>query len=288
MARTSALNIKLENGSTAADLAEIQGGVIGNVMKGAVSVALKSQNFSGNPKAGSVEYKRFENAVSAAYGTARTALAGVALQTKPVVVNIDQHREIIEEFKAFDIATYGVPGLLARRAANHAEGMIRELDTAFFATAYATGAAVSHSASTTKGKLEELILAVETVSNSFVDGVDRNDIAVVLSPAWASALRLEIDALPATDNTVANGLIGKFHGVDIYTSNRMPKGVGQVVDAVAMRYDSMGQPVVIADAYADEKIPLSNDHAVELFYDYATDALCPDLVFYSGNAYSAS
>ena len=61
-----------------------------------------------------------------------------------------------------------------------------------------------------------------------------------------------------------------------------------MVNAISMRYDSIGQPVVIAEAYADEKIPLSNDHAVELFSDYATAAITPDLIFYSGDAYSAS
>lgn len=288
MARTSAVNIHLENGSTAADLKEIYGVVIANVQKGAVSGSMKSRLFSGNPRAGSVEYKRFENAVSAAYGTARAAGAGVALQTKPITVNIDTHREIVEEFNAFDVATYGVPNLLALRADNHIEGMIRELDTAFFTAAYVAGTHVATTATTTAGKVEQLILAIETVSNTFVDGVNREDIAIAVSPTYASLLKLEIDALPATDNTISAGLLGRFHGIRLYDGSRMPKGVGQVADAIGMRFDTIGQPVVLADAYTNEKIPLSNDFAVELFFDYATKVLCEDLVFYIGDAFSAS
>ena len=286
MARQNAQNIFLEDGVTATQLAEIYGGVIENFEKSAVSLQLKAQNAE-NVSAGSAEFKRFENAVSVAYGTARTAGAGVGLQTKPITVPIDVHMEIVEEFRKSDVVSYGIPSLLERRADNHFRSMVRALDTAFFRKAYTTGVQFVPAGATIDLKVEELIVKVETISNSFIDGVDRDDIAIVLSPAQASALRNQIDTLLIEGNRIENGLLGKFHGVDIYTSNRLPKGVGQVVDMFGMVKGAIAQPVLLADNYQAEKIPLSNDWAVELFYDYGTTTLLTDALFYVGNLYVA-
>ena len=282
MARTEAKKIFLENGVDEAELQEIYGGVIENFEKGAVSLLIKAQNAE-NVSAGSAEFKRFENAVSQAYGTARTASAGKFLETKPITVPIDTHKEIVEEFRKADVVAYGVPSLLERRANNHFRSMVRELDTAFFAKAYSTGVQFVPVGATVDLKVEELIVKIETISNSFIDGVDRDDIAIVLSPAQASLLRNKIDTLLIEGNRIENGLLGKFHGVDIYTSNRLPKGVGQVVDMVGMVKGAIAQPVLLADNYQAEKIPLSNDWAVELFYDYGTTTLLPDALFYVGD-----
>ena len=286
MARTVAQNIFLEDGVTETELAEIYGGVIENFEKSAVSLQLKAQNAE-NVSAGSAEFKRFENAVSVAYGTARTAGAGVGLQTKPITVPIDVHMEIVEEFRKSDVVSYGIPSLLERRADNHFRSMVRALDTAFFRKAYTTGVQFVPAGATIDLKVEELIVKVETISNSFIDGVDRDDIAIVLSPAQASALRNQIDTLLIEGNRIENGLLGKFHGVDIYTSNRLPKGVGQVVDMFGMVKGAIAQPVLLADNYQAEKIPLSNDWAVELFYDYGTTTLLTDALFYVGDLYVA-
>ena len=72
MARTNAISI-LASSSTPATLAEIYGQVIENVQKSTLSTGLKSQQYTGNPAAGSVEFKRFANSASKAYGTARTS-----------------------------------------------------------------------------------------------------------------------------------------------------------------------------------------------------------------------
>ena len=42
---------------------------------------------------------------------------------------------------------------------------------------------------------------------------------------------------------------------------------------------AVAQPVVVNQYGAPEKIPLSNDYAVSLFYDYGTKALTPDLIY---------
>lgn len=287
MARQVALSIKLEDGTTAGSLAEVYGSVIENVTARAVSVQLKNYNLSGDPSAGSVEAKRLENVSVVAYGTARAAGAGAKPQIKPVTINLDQDIEIVTEIEAKDVKMYGLPSIMQRYALNHESAFIRKLDTDFFKIAYQAGAKVTTTATTEVGKMEELILALETVSNSFVDGITRDMMALTLTPTKHSKLRLEIDELPAQDNFYARGAVGLFHGVPVFVSNHLPKGVGQVVDAMVMAYGSVAQPVSISKAYEDEKIPLSNAHAVELFGSYGTKAVTEDLIFYLGDAYTA-
>ena len=287
MARQDALSIKLQDGVTAASLAEEYGKVIENVTARAVSVALKNYNLSGDPAAGSVEAKRLENTSVVAYGTARAAGAGTKPQIKPVVINLDQDIEIVTEIEAKDVKMFGLPNIMQRYSVNHSSAMIRKLDTDFFAEAYAAGTAVTTAATTEAGKIEDLILKLETVSNEFVDGVTRDMMGLVLTPTKHSALRLEIDELPAQDNFYAKGAIGMFHGVPVFVSNHLPKGALQVVDAMVMAFGSVAQPVSISKAYEDEKIPLSNAHAVELFGSYGTKAVTEDLIFYLGDTYVA-
>lgn len=286
MARIDTLSIKLEDGVTAAELAEGYGPVIENVYANAISIQLKAAGL-GDPSTGTVEFKRFENAASNAYGTARAAGAGVDIQSKPVVVSLDVDREIIEEVEKKDIKLYGVPTILGNRSRALEAAWKRELDTAFFAEAYAVGTQQTHTATTWDGKLEEMAVTLETLQNSFIDGIDRSMMAFVVTPAVHSALRLIIDDLPATDNAYAKGAVGTYHGVPVWVSNHLPKGVGQVVDAFCMMVGSIAQPVSV-DGYGAERIPLSNAMALELFYSYGTDALTPETIIYSGNAYSAS
>lgn len=282
MARIDALSLLQENGIDEALLAEAYGAVIEGFEARAVSVALKNQNLSGDPSSGTVEAKRFVNSASQAYGTARTAGAGDAILSEAVVIALDQHREIIEEAEAFDLKTFGVDGILARRRPNHIASMVREMDTAFFAEAYATGTKVTHTATAWDGKLEEMAVKLETVSNDYVDGVDRDMMAFVVTPTVHSALRLLIDEMPAQDNFYAKGAVGVYHGVPVFVSNHLPKAVGQVVDAFVMAFGSVAQPAS-ADQFTPERIPLSKAIALELFYDYGTKAVMPDLIFYSGD-----
>ena len=77
MAREKALNIAdYTDQSTMDNLAEILDGVIENIQTGAVSEAIKNRNGSGDPRGGSVEYKRFVNAQLKDKGAAREAGAG--------------------------------------------------------------------------------------------------------------------------------------------------------------------------------------------------------------------
>lgn len=273
MARTSAISL-IKTGSTKAELAEISGLVIENIQAETLANALKSQVYTGDPATGSVEFKRFKNSASSAYGTARTAGHGTAITVPPTTVNLNQHKEIVEECAKFDLDTFGVANIMARRADNHVLTVAAELESAFFGAAVSAGTALTATGTTAAEKLEELIQAIETTSNNYVRGVPRNLIAVVCAPAFYGQIRTALDALPASNVDTAAEAFALYHGVRVYSSVFVPSGT----DAIAMVVGSIAMPVVVYPYKQPEKIPLSNDYAVELFYDYGVAALAGDLI----------
>lgn len=273
MARTSAISL-IKTGSTKAELAEISGLVIENIQAETLANALKSQVYTGDPATGSVEFKRFKNSASSAYGTARTAGHGTAITVPPTTVNLNQHKEIVEECAKFDLDTFGVANIMARRADNHVLTVAAELESAFFGAAVSAGTALTATGTTAAEKLEELIQAIETTSNNYVRGVPRNLIAVVCAPAFYGQVRSALDALPASNVDTAAEAFALYHGVRVYSSVFVPSGT----DAIAMVVGSIAMPVVVYPYKQPEKIPLSNDYAVELFYDYGVAALAADLI----------
>ena len=273
MARTDSINILLEN-SSADKLAEIYGAVLENIQKNLISSQLKNTQLSGTPGAGSYEAKRFTNTESQAYGTARTAGAGDAVVARPVTVNINQKKELVNEVEESDVTMYGVADLVARKAASNEKAMQRELEKAFFTEAVSAGTAHTLTAATIEAKAEELIQLVETVSNSFVDGVERDMIALVLKPALYGQLRTYFDAIA---HDAATEGVARFHGVKVYSSVYMPAGT----DAIVMAEGAIAQPV-LPTIMQPEKIQLSNAIGFGIFYFYGTKAVTPDLIFYVG------
>lgn len=156
MPRITALNILTQDDGKEY-LSELYGRVIENVQKALISSGLKNTDLSGDPASGSVEAKRFVNATSQDYGTARTNGKGNAVKAKPVVVVIDVDHEIVEEIEEKDTRLYGVDGLLDRRAANHILRMAAELDTAFFAEAASVAVEVEVDMT---GNVEDILEAV--------------------------------------------------------------------------------------------------------------------------------
>ena len=275
MARTKAISL-IQSGATKVELAELGGLVIENIQKDALSSGLKSQNYTGNPATGSVEYRRVKNASPQDYGTARTAGQGTAITAPPTVVNLDQHKEIVEEAAQFDLDTFGVGNVMARRADNHVDAVASALDTAFFSTAVTGGTSFTPTETEIAGILEELIQKLETVQNDNVDGVPRNLIRLVLNPKTYGQMRNYLDqAVNANVDTAAEEF-AIFHGVRVYSSVHLPS----TADALIMVDGAVAQPVVMYPYRAPERIPLSNDMAVAMFYDYGTKALTPDLIFY--------
>jgi hypothetical protein len=278
--RLDALSIKQINGTDEAELAIIQNQLIENIERTAISVLLKNQNLSGNPEAGSVEVKRHANALSAPYGTARAAAAGVDVKEDKVIILLDQDKEIVEEIEYKDVVAYGVGGMLQRRSGNHGRSMIRELDRAFFAEAVTSGTEFTPSVAADEFRKEvgELLVDLQTTENDFVDGVELEDLRLVLSVEAHDELSNEIVELSAASNiTTADGAVGLFKGVPVYVSSRLPAGV----KAIGMVRDSVAQPVLF-DEYKVEEIPLSKAVGVALFYTYGTKAVTPDLIKYIG------
>lgn len=279
MARIDSLDILLDPSGKML-LAETYDGVIENVQKATISSSMKNTDLSGDPNAGTVEAKRFANASSQAYGTARTGGAGQKVQGKTVTVPINTDREFVEEIQQKDISLLGVDGLLAKRSANHAQRMAAELDTAFFAEAVAEGTSFTPSAGATTlvDKIEEAVVTMETLKNAYIDGIDRSMMNLVLTPATYSAVRKYLDTSVhnANINTAVEEFIS-FHGVRCYSSVRMPSGV----DFLLLVDSAVAQPVK-STPYSAEKIPMSEAYAVELFFYYGTKAVTPELILYYG------
>ncbi len=270
MARISSLNVLLTD-SGKDFLAEQYGKVIANIQKNPISSQLKNTDLSGSPTSGTVEAKRFVNATSQAYGTARSGGKANAVKAKPIVISIDKDEEILEEVEQKDVSLYGVDNFVERRAAECERKMTNKLEHAFFDTAATAGTQVTPVGTTPEAIAEELIQSVETVSNDFVDGVERNMIALVCSPAFYGQLRTYLDA--TTHNTEGEA-INTYHGVRIFSSTYLPNDV----KAIAMAYGSVAQPVLPTIAPA-EKIQLSNAYSFGMFYNYGTKAVTEDLIF---------
>lgn len=274
MARTDALSIYTNAAGTTADkLAESYGKVIDSIQKGALSEQLKNKDYSGDPTTGSVEINRFKNSAAANYGTARTAGAGSkVLNTGKVTINLNVDKEIVEEIEEKDVRTFGVADIVARRAGNHGKRAIADLDTAYFTAleSAATAVTIPEGVTAIEDIAEIMIQAVETVRNDWVDGVDRDMIALTLSPAAYGKLRNYIDKV-MVENDYGKEEIEIFHGVRVYSNIRQTSAI------IAQIFGAAGQPAMFNE-YQDEKIPLSNAHAVEMFYSYGTGVVTPDLV----------
>lgn len=288
MARTKAISL-IQSGSTKVDLAEVSGLVIENIQKDTLANGLKSQSYTGNPTSGSVEYKRFKNSASQPYGTARTAGKGDAITVPPTTVNLNTHKEIVEEAAKFDLDTFGVGNIMARRADNHADTVASELDVAFFAQAKAEGTAYTPAVGATiDEKLEGIIQTLEGVKNDYVRGVPRSMIRLVLDPVTYGQARSFLDKTVHNANVdTAAEEFAVFHGVRVYSSINLPIVTNasdstktDTTRVICMIEGAVAQPVVIYPYREPEKIPLSNDYGVSLFFDYGTKALTPDLIFH--------
>ena len=279
MARQAALNIAdYTNQATMDNLAEVLDGVIENIQVSAVSEALKNKNGSGNPEAGSVEYKRFVNASLSSKGTARTAGKGSKVIAKPVIVNLDDDKEIVEELQIKDVKLYGIDGMAEKRKENFAKRIVAYLDRAFFTEAVTSGTRFTRGSLTgAKDIIDAMIVSAKETSSDFIDGIDAEDLAIVLNGTYRKALKNDLDKLP--QGTVpANGFIGRYDSVDVYESNRLPEGVNCVV----MLKGAIAQPRLISD-YQAEKVPFDDAIALESFLYTGVKTLVPEAVSYDSD-----
>ena len=284
MARLDALSIELV--TTGKDkLAEEYGKVIDNLQHITLASRLKNTDLSGDPTSGTVEAKRFKNVSGNAYGTARTAGKGQAVKAQPVVIAINDDTEYIEEVEEKDLKTYGVGGLIERRTRNHQDALAVELDTKFFAEAVNAGTSFTATAQnpSIEDEIEEAIEAIETTKNNFVNGVPRNMIEVVMSPAYYGRLRNKINSISNSNNlgVVPNYEQGTFNNVNVYSNVFLPQGINYVV----MVKGAVAQPIMTS-IMNPEKVQLSDATAFGLFAYKGTKAVMDDLIIYNGTAVS--
>ena len=278
MARIDSLSIELR--TTGKDkLAEEYGKVIDNVQHITLASRLKNQDLSGDPTSGTVEAKRFVNVSGKAYGTARSNGKGDYIKAEPVVIAINDDTEYIEEVEEKDIKTYGVGGLIERRTRNHQNALAVELDTKFFAEAKTAGTQFTPSAGATsvEDEIEEAIQTIETTKNDFVQGVPRNMIEIVMSPAYYGKLRNKINSISNSNNlgVVPNYEEGTFNNVRVYSSVFLPSET----DYIVMVDGAVAQPIMTS-IYNPEKVQLSDATAFGLFAYKGTKAVTPDLIIY--------
>jgi hypothetical protein len=280
MGRTEALSIYVSD-EVKAELKNKIAGVFENLAKKTISGKLKSKNGVLNEKAGSFEFKRFANATRQEYGTARAAGQGSKIKAAPVKVNLDRDSEIVEEVNSFDAASFtdeDLNAFLARRQTALQQSVERDLDREFFAAIKTGGTQSAVTIDKTKPlvpQLEKAIVALKTTTNEYVDGVEREQMALVLSPEYYGMVKTELNDCYNFAGSVADEIFKGINGVATFSSNRLPSGVN--FELVVM--DSVAQPVMITDTDI-EKIPLSTEYAVEVFYRNGTKVLAQELAHY--------
>ena len=283
--RIESLNVLLDGSEQGKMLLkEAYDGVIANVQKATISSKIKNTDLSGDPDAGTVEAKRFVNASSQAYGTARTNSKGNAVKGKTVTIAIDTNREFVEEIEQKDIRLLGVDGLVAKRSANHAQRRVAEVDTAFFAEGKTAGTQFKPAKDMTDIQkiVETAILQLEKLKNPYIDGLDRDMLSITFDPDTYSAMRMYLDTVSNTNVDTTTEEFTMYHGVKCYSSNRLPSGVKFEI----MMDESIAQPIRSVP-YTAERIPLSEAVAVEMFFYYGTKAVTPDtILWYDGTAQS--
>lgn len=233
---------------------------------------------SGNPDAGTLSARRYASAQVKTYGTARTAGKSDPGKALPVAVDIDNNCEVYEEYEEKDISLNGIPGLLAERRVAIESAMERELDEKFFSVAVDEkngGAELKTTKETVKERLSELILTLHETKNQFVDGVEKNDIHVVLSPAAYEEMRDYIDTKANANVKTDIEEFGKYHGVWIYSNNHQPEGI----EMIAMCKGAIAEPIKRSE-YRVERVPFSDAYNVGFPFYYGCKAVMPDLIYY--------
>ena len=269
------LNVLINGTSTKDDLAVVLDGVLENIQVSAVSEAIKNKNGSGSPQSGAVEYKRLANATLADKGTARQAGKGSQLKAETITVLIDTDKEIVEEVTTKDLKLYGVAGMAQKRADNQSKRISAFLDKTFFDVAVKAGTKFTRGSLTDpKEIVDAMIVQAKNTSSDFIDGIDAEDLVLVLDGSYRKALKNDLDSLP-NGTRPENGRIGVYDSVEVFESNRLPENVHTIV----MLRGAVAQPYFVSE-YDFEKIPLDDNYAIENFLYCGTKALMKETIIY--------
>lgn len=266
----TARSIYQPDGTTLDELKLAYGNLIQRIQAKSLSMLLKNTEYVNEPvKYGTVEVRRLAASVAKDYGTARGNHGGDKIKAQTVSVKIDQDKEIVEEIAGKDLNAYAISNLLQKRQADHELTMRVTLDSAYFAALEAAAQNVDMTGVSGLDKqLSKLIQTLGSVENDYVKGVDRELMVITLNSTWYDELISFKDQVvnPNGQNYV------DFHGVRVYEAPR------QTADAVIQVRGSVAQPVLV-EPYTIERIPLSRDYAVSLFFYYGTKPVMSDLIF---------
>ena len=299
MAMTDALSIYLENGTTKAYLKNVLAGIFENYQKEALSARFKSKNANLNRAAGSYEFKRFANSTVRDYGTARTAGKGDKIIAPPITVNLDKNKEIVEEVNFFDadgsFTDEGFKAMVERRKTNFELSVTDFLDLDFFSVAKAGGTAATalgvtdlDSTKSFKRQIETLIGKFEKTGKNgteikYVRGIDRRYMALILDSSLYGLVKDELNDCRNFSQMISDEKFTGINGVACFSSVNLPDGV----DYELMTMDSIAQPV-LPSGFEFEKIPLSIEYAMEMFFRYGSKVLAPELVLHGKLAADAA
>ena len=299
MAMTDPLSIYLENGTTKAYLKNVLAGIFENYQKEALSARFKSKNANLNRAAGSYEFKRFANSTVRDYGTARTAGKGDKIIAPPITVNLDKNKEIVEEVNFFDadgsFTDEGFKAMVERRKTNFELSVTDFLDLDFFSVAKAGGTAATalgvtdlDSTKSFKRQIETLIGKFEKTGkngteNKYVRGIDRRYMALILDSSLYGLVKDELNDCRNFSQMISDEKFTGINGVACFSSVNLPDGV----DYELMTMDSIAQPV-LPSGFEFEKIPLSIEYAMEMFFRYGSKVLAPELVLHGKLAADAA
>jgi len=253
-------------------LKQTYAGMLENVQRGTLSSLIKNTDLSGDPSAGTMVAKRFQNTESKAYGTARTGGSGQVLVSLEVPISIDTDKELINEIELKDIKFNTVDGVVSKKAAQNEKSMKRELDRAFFAKAEEVGTEMFTAETEIGAIFDAMVKPCKTVENEYVDGVDVEDIFVTMDTDRYDAIRNKVDSLDNANISSDIASIGRYHGYLVAENLR------QSAQFIVQRVGSIAQPVwpTLDDA---DKIPMSQAYHFGLFFSYGTKDVAPDTIF---------
>jgi len=273
------LNITQVDSATNALLEQAYAALITNFQRATISQVFRNTNLSGNLTSGSVRAARYTNSVAQTYGTARGAGAGSPLNEKPVLVQIKEYLEIVEEYEQFDDRTMPayLREVIAGRNTDHANTIARVTEEDFFTTARDAGAQVAAVGANPAEMFESLVLNLATLQNEFFHGVDRNMIYVTMNDAAYSAFRihLNLDTRNANVNSAAENFM-VYNGVRVFPTPYMPADVGMMVQARG----AVANPSLILP-YMVGQIPLSYANALMTAFAKTATAVMPDTIFWT-------
>lgn len=277
MTPEKATSVLSSDGVTLDDLLIRYGEIKGEINAAFISQALLNREYLGGDavQGGTIRVKRLAMASSQAYGTARAAKAGNALQNNGVDVKIDTDKEIAEELSGKDKALYFERGGLAvldSRRSSFATAMGITLEEAYFTAlqnaAVANGLVDVSTPTAVEDKLLLLIRTLEAKTGDNVNKVPRELMVLTLSPEWYDELEQYMVTLNSPDGNSRRML----HRVQVEPAVR------QGFDAIVQVKGSIAQPLVMSEDFEVGKWQGSADYYAYMPYFFGTKAVMPELI----------